>query len=466
MANLRMTGGGSMKYLFWNKSLFLCLASLFVQQLIATSSTLWIARLSEALISEKPFTLYLILFIISLIVVYFPYISATMYYEKAKFDAVHSYVSRFADLYKGAQKFSKDSEFRKNQEPWLTNENYLVVEEATSFVYYCGSSIIGVVLNVIALGSIIDARLALGYFISFLILILALRICNKSLAGASSEFQQHRKSMSQTLLSAWEDIFVGDAYNFRLWKNRFFTSWRSARGASIKAGVLTQLFSAMTMVLVSLPVFFIIVWLFYQNMGNYPILAALTVTLPRQMQMLQDIYLIASYAMQWSGLQAKLQGLMGSLTPFDREEPENSCRVIDWQSIRVEELGEIQNVDSLDAMLSLISKQGAKRITIHGNEASNKSYLLSLLKEHLAEQAFYWSNPQEDDIVIDEDSDKSLASKLLDCLKFLRGSATFPVVLLEEWDAYMDEACTLNLSLEIDLLAQNCQVVELRHHSG
>lgn len=449
--------------IFHGSNIIWCVVFLFSQQIIVALSTLWIVCLSESIVKNQPFLIYLILFIASLFVVFIPGIYSLIYLEKAKFDSLNDYVGKFIAHFKNYPTLYSDNNFRSKQETWLTNEGQLVINEAFNIAYNWATSTINILFNIMVVGIVISLNLLISYVISFALLSLLFIFSRKNIAHAAESAQINRKSMYQILLSGWDNIVIGNDYNLNKWYSYFSNNFHLARKSAVSLEARTQLFSSLAMAAALLPVVGTIAWLFYINKDNSVLLAALVVTLPRQIQVLQNMHSLASYAFHWHGVKTKLINLMGSIKDIQWKNNEGiiSDRII-WGEISINANNCEEKAESMDELLHLVQKNTKGRITIRGKNGSGKSTVVSLIKQILSEKAFYF--PVNSNLVFNSfQNNKSTGEKIVSYIEELIENMSEKIIILDEWDANLDTNNLKEISTKIDSLSiKNC-VIEIRH---
>jgi hypothetical protein len=98
-------------------------------------------------------------------------------------------------------------------------------------------------------------------------------------------------------------------------------------------------------------------------------------------------HVVVYYAISWSALEAKLDGLVNSL--MVDPDPKFIER-IDFEKIRIFQHNDHTNLTpvSLTEVLSLMNIKTTGRLTIRGSNGAGKSTLLNMIKEQLGESAF------------------------------------------------------------------------------
>lgn len=343
----------------------------------------------------------------------------------------------------------------------MTHEAKLVIDETGELGFSCLSTLFNAVFNTIVIGLVIDPIILIAYSISFSLLFIVGFISRKVITEQSIDMQTERKKMNQTLLSGWENILIGNLYNLNLWEKVFRKNWQSSSVSTVKYEVLVHGASALAMIIALIPVSGAVIWLFYKNTANWAILAALVVTLPRQIQILQNIFTFFSQLMQWSGVYAKLKGLLLSLNTTSYNS-EKALERIQWDKITLAHNDGTHKIGSVDDILAILIDQKG-RFTLQGENGTGKSTLLCLLKTKLKENAFYL--PSSSTLLFESSLDKSLSSgqKMLAHLADIQSHVCEKYLLLDEWDANLDAKNAKIISDTIDQLSQRIAIIEVRH---
>jgi ABC-type multidrug transport system fused ATPase/permease subunit len=456
------------KKILWSRFAFWSLFFLLVQQLIVASSTFWITHLSQSVVTGQHIVFYLSLLVASLFIVYIPGIVSTYTLEKAKSQALYKYTEAFSDTHQCIPTHLTEKEFQQDKEPWLTSENSKTIEEVYYVVYDAASTGLNTFLNIAALCIAIDSRMVVGYLISFLLLPLVSNRFKNQLEETAITLQDDRKNMSQTLLSGWDNILIGNRYNYSIWWRQFKKRWESYNNSSVTAALITSFASTAAMICSLIPVAATFIWLFMNTTDTLK-LAALIATLPRQIQIIQHFQILTSYTMHWHGTYARLKALMSSLILYKNDKSDFIKRV------KQEQIGFVINgasvqFSSFEQLLEALDKLKHGRITIYGKNGTGKTTLTNLLKEELKDNAYYL--PTNSRLFFDTtiEASHSTGQRVKACLqelaqKYFQGEnqPTIPVLILDEWDANLDFKNVESISTILDEFATRCIVVEISH---
>lgn len=465
------------KKIFWSKFIFWALFFLFIQQLIVASSTIWITHLSEAVVEGKSFSLYLTLFIGSLFVVYIPGIISAFNLEKAKSKALCQYTHEFSEAYKCNPTSLAEKEFQNEKEPWLTSESSKVIEETYSVLYDSVATSLNTILNIAALCLAISEKLLIGYSLSFLVLLLVSKVSKNKLTEAAMLLQNDRKNVSQILLSGWDNIIVGNKYNFSIWWRHFTKKWKAYNESSANAVLLTQLSSTFAVILSLIPVASIFVWLFI-TASDIAKMTALVATLPRQIQIIQHFQVLSAYTMHWHGVYARVKALILSVI-VKKHDKTDIIKRINENEITILIDNSPRNYTSFNHFIKIVTSMKSGRITVQGANGTGKTTLVNLIKEELGDSAFYL--PINSCLAFENtiDATYSTGQKIKASLQEIKEMLLEPlkndvqhnniqrqILLLDEWDANLDAQNKEQISAMLDALSEHHCVIEIIHRQA
>jgi len=451
--------------LFRGKDSFLCFTFVLMQQLIVASSTVFIILLGKSIADHNIEVMYLLFFILSLMVVYLPGVYSLIYLEKSKFSAFKNYISIFSKSNKNHTSLLNNREYRKKNDPWLTNESFLVMNETSALFYEWLSSGFNAFLNILVIGFVIEPMLFFAYIISFSLLYVSVKISKNNIESSAVNFQKDRNLMNQSLLSGVDNILVANDKNLGLWTASFDKNLSNTVKSSVSLTKKTNLYSSITMILALIPIAFMTLVFFYKNINDYALLTTLVVTLPRQIQIIQNIFSVFSHAMHWHGVRGKLKGLLQALSPM-KDKVMNLGGKVKWDILDIKYNNKQQNVSGMNDFLKFLSELDSGRITIRAPNGSGKSVLLSLLKESLKDGVYLL--PTSSDLMFESTSNKSLShgEKTMLILDEINRDVLSKVFLFDEWDANLDVKNRQIISEKINLMSRDIIIVEIRHNTS
>jgi ABC-type multidrug transport system fused ATPase/permease subunit len=409
--------------------------------------------------------------------------------EQAGFGAFGRYMLRFARDNRHQNKLLHDKPMREQVEPFLTSETFHIFFE---LMYELESDLklfFGLVFNALVIGIEIDAGLPLAYLFVFSILLFMQWSLRKPVANAYLTNQRMTNRMTSHSYTAWDNIFSGNQYNFRLWHGGFKTKLRDALKAQIRAIVAREGLSTISGIFGLGIVFATMAAVAAQDTGNTPLLVALAATLPRQIEMTHDVHLLAS---GWNDLLAIWTRIGGAVDSMRPEADEGFDERIKFDRLHLTQANLAMQCDSVEQALQKILAQPTGRINVRGGNGSGKSTLLLALKTELRNRAYYW--PTADRLAFnfaqgttaaadgendeEEDGDEAEMAPVGKKTGFSSGERQLrslqeivlythaSIYLFDEWDANLDPTNRSAAWALIEQLAKRARVVEISHRDS
>ncbi|MBX9890651.1 MAG: hypothetical protein K2X94_05280, partial [Amoebophilaceae bacterium] len=281
--------------------------------------------------------------------------------------------------------------------------------------------------------------------------------------------QESRKSMYQVLIIGWHNITIGNGYNFTLWWDQFYKTWKSFKKTTVLLHFFTTSASALSMVMMMVPILGTIIWLFYINYTNTSVVIGLIATLPRQIQIIQNMQTISHSAMEWHGVHTKLQALYQAITPTHTKKDRPEDR-ISWKELSVIKNNLPGSYVSIDDLIEDIKKTAHGRMTIQGKNGAGKTSIMTILKAYFKDEAFYL--PTYGQLVFhtgfraNNSTGHQTKIQLNELFLHLNtAKINARILLLDEWDAHLDSENMETISKQIDASAKNYLIIEIRHIS-
>ncbi len=427
--------------------------------------------------------------------------------EQAGFGAFGRYMLRFAKDNKQEARVLANKDQRERVEPFLTNETFHIFFELVYELEADLKLFFNLLFNAIVLGFALDAGLPAVYGIVFLALLVIQVALRQWISRVYAENQRATNRMTAHTYNAWDNIFSGNRYNFRIWHGGFKLRLRAALRAQIRSIMAREGIAAMGGIFALLAVFAYLAYIAGQSSGNAIVLISLAATLPKQIDMSFSLHGLAT---GWNDLLAvwtRIQGAANAMHPpadtdfaarirFDKLQL-HSCAAHGQEATSAHTQLDFQN---LEGMVAHIRSQSHGRIQVRGSNGAGKSTLLAAIKAQLGAQAYYWpttdqlafsfnkstlpqtagltskgvtphgGSAQEGDDAEDIDpipqrSTFSSGEHQLHSLREIVGHTRAQVYLLDEWDANLDARNATEAQALVAQLAQRAVVVEISHRN-
>jgi ABC-type bacteriocin/lantibiotic exporter with double-glycine peptidase domain len=402
-----------------------------------------------------------------------------VYAERGGFLAYGRYMLRFSRDNRHKTKLLTDKDARERIEPFLTGETFYVYFNLLYEIEGDLRILLALILNVIVLGTQIDASLPLAYIAVLVVLFVMQWSMRKRVSSAYLENQRMTNRMTAQGYTAWDNVFTGNRYNLHLWLDGFKRKLRDGLHAQIRAIMTKEGLSAASGIVGLAIVFTAMAWVALRSAGDMEVLIALAATLPRQIDMTHDVHTFTS---GWNDLLAqwaRLGGVASNMHPEPDPEFEDRVKI---DRLVLHEGGTANTVASLDAAMGLILSRPTGRINVRGPNGSGKSTLLTNLKSEVRTRAYYWPTADRlafkfsqaaDEIETDEDGDPiespakkpgfSSGERQLRALQEIVSNTDAPIYLLDEWDANLDPNNRAAADALVEQLARRARVVEISH---
>lgn len=402
--------------------------------------------------------------------------------ERAGFRAFNRYMARFARDNRAQTRLLHDRHAREQVEPFLTGEAFHSIFKLMYEVESQMKLLLGLIFNAIVLGVEIDGTLPAAYGAVFVILMAIQWSFRKRVADIYLENQRQNNRVTAHGYTAWDNVLSGNGYNLHLWYDGFKSRLRDCFRAQI-AAILTREGLSATGAIIGLTIVFVTMTMIaIRDVGNIEILIALAATLPRQIEMTNDVHQLAT---DWNDVLAAWTRIGGVASNMRPEPDPTFDERIKFDKLVLRESDTQQECSSIADAMALVLAQPTGRINIRGGNGSGKSTLLAALKAEIKNRAYYWptsdrlafrftSQLPEPEIDLDADGEVlvkkkrkrpgfSSGERQLKSLQEIVAYTDAKIYLLDEWDANLDARNRAAADTLVQELAGRARVVEISH---
>lgn len=445
---------------FINKYSLLSLFFCVLEQLIVASSTLWIVRLGQSVVSNDMPYIWLILFVMSLTLVFIPRLFANANISHAKYITFRNFINDYKNNLFNQPHLLTNEKFNHQYQSYFINQTWIVVNDAFDFFLDLFTTLFNVVFNIIVVCYTVNFKLFYGYLIAFFIIIFNIFILKNKINKINIHSQKSHAEMNDTLVSGWDTILVGNVYNILKWSDNFLNKSRKSEKYNVKLSVFSDLTSMFSMLLSLIPIMTTSALIFLSN-KNTLILSALVVTLPRQVNTIQYISILISSAVKVTGIKAKIADIeKSSILPLNYE---SYIGTISWGEIYAYTPNGSTQINSIEDIYKITNNFHPCRVTIRGNNGTGKFTILMNIKQQLADKAYYLPSNSNIFFASTFENEHSTGEKIIAQLIDIIDNADIEVILLDEWDANLDQTNIDRISKLIDKLSGNKCIIEVRH---
>lgn len=475
---------------------YVMLFLLVVEAALAASTTWLIIKAGRDVANEEFLIADLVWIVVAQCTAYVVGAVSWVFAERAGFGAFGRYMMRFARDNKKFANLLGDKAAREMVEPFLTNETFHIFFELMYELEADLKLFFGLIFNSLVLGFAIDAGLPVAYASVFVVLMGLQWWVRKPIAKAYLNNQRQTNRLTAHTYNAWDNIYSGNRYNFRLWHAGFKQRLRDALAAQIRAIMAREGLSTISGIIALGMVFGYIVLIAARDVSNVSLLIGLAATLPRQIELSHDVHGLVT---GWNDLLAvwtRIGGACNTMRPEPDAQFDDRIRFDRLTlTLQLQTGGLTLPCDTLMQASKLVKQNRSGRILVRGGNGSGKSTLLAALKTQLGAQAFYWPTndsltfafakvarkaqqpdhelDEVDDDAEDADGDHgetrvvkdgfSSGERQLKSLQEIANNTRADVYLLDEWDANLDAHNRVQAESLVEKIAARALVVEISH---
>jgi ABC-type transport system involved in cytochrome bd biosynthesis fused ATPase/permease subunit len=446
-----------------------CFSLLLVQQFIEASATYWLVTMMRKVTTGQDFFPFLYLYLASLIIPYIPGCFASIIKISWKQIAQRYFIESFIASNKEQVGEWGNKSIKEEKLSILASEGPSALYLFIDYVYDLAGYLISVCFNVFALSIILEPLFGVAYLFSVTTVLIIMKVQQRKQRFYTLKALTARLDLYQSLLASWDNVLLGNEYNFKIWENKTKQRLDNCLEKNVQLERFDQILAIVICLLTSIPSLIVAIYYVVIHQSDIAALSSFLVTLPILFLIVSYTYQTLSLAFRWNMHRSKLVAIYKAIQPI--KYPENYMeKKVKWPKIvfstpnksATSPLGESapQHISShLDIIQHALQ---AGRITLRGENGSGKSTLLMLIKNSLMKRTFFL--PTQNQLSFLSETNKHstgecLKNRLLEILEMVEAD----VLLLDEWDANLDPENKERLSLLIDEIAEKKCVIEVRH---
>jgi ABC-type transport system involved in cytochrome bd biosynthesis fused ATPase/permease subunit len=446
-----------------------CFALLTFQQVIEASSTIWLVTMMKKITTGQSFFPYLFLYLGALITPYVPGCIALIIKTSWKQEAQRSFINAFVSSNRNQIGEWSNKGIKEEKLSILTSEGPAALHALIDYVYELFGYVLSVFFNVFALSLVVEPLFALAYAVSVGMVMIVMKMKRRTQRYLTQKALTARIDLCQSLLAAWDNVLLGNHYNFKIWEEKTTQRLNRCLQRNVDLERFDQILAILICLLTCIPSLIVVIYHLSIHQSSVADLSAFLVTLPVLFMIVTYTYQTLSLIFRWSMHRSKLLAIYKAIQPIKNTQS-NMEKKVKWPKIQMmpSVVADKDHI-SLPGPLSLASHQDlvqyasqSGRLTLRGENGAGKSTLLMLVKNALSDRAFFL--PTQNQLSFISETNKystgeSLKNRLLEILE----KVDVDVLLLDEWDANLDKENQERLSALIDELAEKKCVIEVRH---
>jgi ABC-type transport system involved in cytochrome bd biosynthesis fused ATPase/permease subunit len=446
-----------------------CFAILTFQQILEASSTFWLVNLMTSITKGVSFQFYLTLYLLSLVLPYIPWCFAFILKITWKQEAQRSFINTFVSSNKNNIGEWSNKGLKEQKLSILTSEGPNTLHTLIDYLWDLFSYVISVFLNILALSIVVEPLFAVAYGISITCVIIVMKLKRRAQRQLTKKALTARIDLCQSLLAAWDNVLLGNDYNFKLWEEKTTQRLDRCLQRNVALERFDQILAIFVSLMTSVPSLMVVIYYAMKHKFDPVGLSSFVVILPVLFIILSYTYQTLSLAFRWTMHCSKLTAIYKAIQAS--KDSHNALeKKVKWGKLMLTQSTAVPDemismaaprlIHSHSDLLKHTSHSG--RVTVRGENGSGKSTALMMIKNALAKKAFFL--PTHNQLSFTSETNKystgeSLKNRLLEILE----KVDVDVLLLDEWDANLDKENQERLSCLINELSEKKCVIEVRH---
>lgn len=447
-----------------------CFILMTIQQLIESSASYWLVHLTQRIITGADYFPFLIIYLSSLLVAYIPGCLSQILKTSWKQDAQRSFVNSFVSSNKDNIGEWSNKGLKEEKLSILTAEGPNTLNIFIDYSWDLTTYFLSVLFNIIFLSIVVEPLFLFSYAVSVTCVFIIMKMKRRTQRQLTQKALIARVDLSQSLLAAWDNVLLGNEYNFKLWNERTSQRLKRCLQRNVDLERFDQILAISVALITAIPSLAVVVYFMLVHWGDVVKLTSFVVIMPLLFMILSYTYQTLTLMFRWGMHRSRLITIYKAIEPTT----ENAMRMerkIKWPKIMASFANQTSTdhvslafppkvMASHEDLLGHISQNG--RLTLRGENGSGKSTALMLIKNALAKRAFLL--PTHSQLSFTSETNKystgeSLHNRLLEILE----KVDVDVLLLDEWDANLDTENQIRLSELIDQISDKKCVIEVRH---
>ncbi|MBA3815365.1 MAG: hypothetical protein H0X29_02380 [Parachlamydiaceae bacterium] len=461
--------------LLTNRWALTCCLILIFQQILEASSTFWLVMLMASITKGENFFPFLMLYLAALVIPYIPWCWAFVLKITWKQEAQRSLTNAFIASNKNNIGEWSNKGLKEQKLSVLTSEGPATIHAFIDYVWDVTYYFSSLTLNILALSLVVEPLFAVVYAFSIVLVVIVMKLKRRTQRQLTLKAMTARIDLCQSLLAAWDNVLLGNDYNFKLWDEKNTLRLNRCLQRNVDLERFDQFLAIFVSLMTSLPCLGVVIYFVLKNRNDLVLLSSFVVILPILFQILSYTYLTLSLAFRWTMHRSKLTTIYKTIQG-SKETHASLERKVKWGKMMfTNSFVDPHETATLDSSISLaypepinshqdLLKQTYRsgRVTIRGENGCGKSTALMLIKNALEKRAFFL--PTHNQLSFNSETNKystgeSLKNRLLEILDKVEAD----ILLLDEWDANLDKENQERLSELIDELSEKKCVIEVRH---
>ncbi|MFZ9595829.1 MAG: ABC transporter ATP-binding protein [Bdellovibrionia bacterium] len=418
------------KFIFINKSLIYLITAVLLQQTIVALSTYFISSAVRSAEIPNLFLKFLLLYMASLILPYFPGGLSLVFLKKWTLLAQNNFMSLVKENLYSRPSYWTDSEIRSTKSAIFSKEAPALIEELGNYGYRLTVLCLNAVLSVIAVSLFIDYFFIFTYLFSIALSWLLVRSQEIRSFKLSESAQAAEVDLTDQRFKMWDNLILGNIYSKLIWSRELESRFNAATIQALTVAKFKQLSSISIALVALVPTLVVALFQCFRHSDDPKYLLTLLISFPRVFQLLNSSYELLCMVLEWSSHRGRLSKIL-SIFEFHTVELKNRIK---FKELKFSSKSNHFEVENTGEVIELLNKN--KALTLRGRNGSGKSSLCLSVKELLGDKCYLL--PAHHNLSLSSSSlPGSTGQKLVTIIKELVNS-NCDILILDEWDANLD----------------------------
>ncbi len=423
----------------------------------------------SSLTAGEEFLHYLVFYLVTLAAPYIPWCIAFIMKITWRQEAQRSFINAFVANNRNNIGEWSNKGLKEEKLSILTSEGPNALNALIDYCFDLCTYGLSVVFNIATLSIAVEPLFAVSYGLSVTVVFIIMKMNRRAQRFLTQKALTARIELGQSLLAAWDNVLLGNRYNFGLWQEKTGQRVNRCLQRNVDLERFDQLMAIFVSLITCIPTLIVVVYFFLRHKSDLVMLSSFVVTLPLLFMVLSYTYITLTLAFRWSMHRSKLNSIYRAIQA-SKDAHKTLEKKVKWPKILFSDA--IVTPDdhmSLKAPIPLRSHEdilihttNPGRITIRGENGAGKSTALMLVKNALGDRAFFLPTHNQLSFV-SETNKYSTGESLKKRLMEISEKVDVDVLLLDEWDANLDKENQEKLSALIDEFSVRKCIIEVRH---
>lgn len=443
-----------LKTIFLHRAALWALLLVVLHQSMVASSAYFLTAAIEALQAGGPFQRPLLLYFLAMIL---PFVPGCLAYVAvcAWANAAHASVVRiFEQRYQGRPLLYRDSAWREKVESIVSRNTFSALSGYIHYLYGLASFSLNSLLSLLVIAYLLPAGVWQGYLVSVAACAAVIGVFSPRVDRLSTAAQDNLARYGQVLGSLWANVTLGNPANLLHWRARARETGARYYHSLTALEWVKQASNGLLGLVTLIPSAYLIYQMVTAPRVEPALVAATLVNLTRIFHILNSLGALVYQVLEFRAADAALRFVFEATTPPAQHAPQPPCEGI---------LLNDAPIPDGPALVKQLRSAPCGRYTLRGPNGSGKTTLLLGLKAADPDNTLYLPVSFEQLAWRSALDGLSSGERMMRVLAEVGEMPEVRCLLLDEWDANLDQGNIRRADAALAELAQRKVVVEVRH---